>query len=144
MRPVEYMHILGTGMSFTSGIPAIYKNFSLRNNPGSSNPLNKISVFSAILLTFAGIGRLPNVFRGLIAAIKSKDKESIRRFILIALGSFFVSMTFYITLVLISIYKEETTQIEKKEKFIAKWFAGTFTIGLILSFGYLINGINGN
>ena len=144
MLPVEYMHILGTGLSFISGIPAIYENVNSRNNPGKSNPLNNISVISAILLTFAGVGRLPNVFRGLIAAIKSKNKENIRRFILISLGSFFVTLTFYITLVLISIYKEETTHEEKREKNIAKWCAATFTIGFLLSIGYLINGLMRN
>ena len=116
MKLIEYMHILGTMVSFTSGVPAIYKNIEARNEPGLENPLNTLSIFTTGMLVFAGVGRLPNIFRGLIKAIKGNNKESIRRFTLISLGSTFVTLTFYITLLLIAVYKQETTEKEREEK----------------------------
>lgn len=142
MRLIEYMQILGTMVSFTSGAPAIYKNVESRHETGLSNPINSLSIFSTGMLVFAGLGRLPNIFRGLITAIKSKNKESIRRFTLISLGSTFVTVTFYITLVLMALYKQETTEKEREDKKIAQILATIFTLAFVSAIAYLINGLS--
>lgn len=141
MRLVEYMHIAGTIIGFTMGIPAITKNYENRNKTGVNNPLNELSIATLALLTFAGFGRLPNIFRGLLKAIKLNEKESIRRFILISFGTIFVGLVFYINLILVAIYRDEKTKEEKKTKHISQILVAVLTLILVFDIGYLIHGL---
>lgn len=141
MQFAELLHIIGTMLAFLSGMPAIYKNFEGRDLQSNKNPLNQLSTASLLLLLFAGAGRLPNVFKGLINAIKSGNKENIRRFALISFGSFFVTFGFWMTAILASIYREETTEKQKTEKRIIQMGTGIFSCMILASVAYLINGI---
>lgn len=140
MKVVEYMHFAGTTVGLFLAVPAFIKNYKQRNAKGKANPLNEISYPATFLLAFASFCRLPNVVRGLLSSMRNKDNESIRRFALIVLATFFVAVVFYSTLILMSIYHEEATDKQKRDKHIIQLLTALLTVFLILIVGYFVNG----
>lgn len=141
MKIVELMHFIGTGIGFVMGIPAIVKNIKNRNEKGNQNPLNNLSVWGTAIMAFASFGRLPNILRGLLKAIKDHDSENIRRFILITFATSFVGLAFYIAIILISIYKDEKTEKEKKNKHIAQISTAVISALLLFNIVYFTKGL---
>ena len=141
MRVVEYMHIAGTVVGFFLAGPALVKNLKDRNLKGSDNPLNNVSYQSSFILAFATFARLPNVVRGLLTSMRNKNAESIRRFSLISVATFFVGVVFYSTMILMSIYREENTPEQKKKKHIVQLLTALLSLFLLLIVGYFLHGV---
>ena len=141
MKLVEYLHIIGSIVGLLTGIPAILKNVKGRNLPIQDNPLNQVSVEATALMAFASFGRLPNVIRGILSAIKKGDMENIRRFGLIIFATFNVGLVFYLTLVLMSIYMKTPDDKQKKNKHIAQVCTAVIGCMLICIISYFLYGL---
>ena len=141
MLVVEYMHIAGTIVGLVMGVPALVKNAKNRYKKGKENPLNEISFLTVAIMTIAGLARLPNILRGLIKSVMTKNSESIRRFILLAVATSFVTMTFYGILILMALFRDAVTSEEQKKKHVIQIVAAVSSLCIFLLIGYLVHGL---
>ena len=141
MLVVEYMHIAGTIVGLVMGVPALVKNTKNRHKKGKENPLNEISFLTVAIMTIAGLARLPNILRGLIKSVLTKNSESIRRFILLAVATSFVTMTFYGILILMALFRDAVTPEEQKKKHVIQIMAAVSSLCIFLLIGYLVYGL---
>ena len=141
INSAELLQIIGTGVALFSGVPGIIENFKNRYEPPEKNPLNNISIITLGLMTYAGLGRIPNVIAGLHKALIENNRDIIIRFSVAIIGVIGASLVFFITLILVAIYHSEETEEDKKKKKVAtilSIIAGVIFVIIIL---YLFHGI---
>tara|TARA_B100000963_G_C22624111_1_gene671453 strand:+ start:76 stop:555 length:480 start_codon:yes stop_codon:yes gene_type:complete len=141
INPVELMQILGTGVAIFSGIPGIVENYNNRNEPPEKNPLNNISLVTLALMTFAGLGRIPNVIAGLHKAIYENNRDVILRFSVAIIGVIGATLVFFVTLIFVALYHSEETEEDKKKKKAAVIMSFITCILFIMILIYLFYGI---
>lgn len=138
MNALEILQLIGVLLGLFQMIPAIYKNYSTRNNPVHDRAINQLSTSTIMLLTFSGLSKFPNLIKGLKMSIVSGNSENIRRSALILTGTAITFITFYGTMIIMSRYYATPTNKEIKEKVRIQISAFCFTIILILVLVYFV------
>ena len=132
MNVLEILQLIGVLLGLFQMIPAIYKNYSTRNNPIQDRAINHLSTTTIMLLTFSGLSKFPNLIKGLKMSMLSGNTENIRRSALILTGTTITFITFYGTLIIMSRDYATPTNKEIKEKVKIQISAFLFTVVLIL------------
>mgnify|MGYP003330319013 CR=1 FL=1 len=76
MNVLEILQLIGVLLGLFQMIPAIYKNYSTRNNPIQDRAINHLSTTTIMLLTFSGLSKFPNLIKGLKMSMLSGNTEN--------------------------------------------------------------------